>query len=86
MRSDVQEWRDESPFMYAAAPNGRVGVGVDARAGLVNDIGPEEDRWGCACRAMGVWGCGATTWTGVDGVGASGEETGCRSWLWPWSL
>ena len=66
--------------MYAAAPtpNGRVGVGVEARAGLVSETEPEDERCGCAGRATGVWGCGATT-----GVGAGGGDAGCRSWLCP---
>ncbi len=62
--SDVQEWRDESPFMYATPPNGRACVGVEERAvasalGVAFAKEPEDDRTGCGARGTGATGaCG----------------------------
>ena len=47
--------RDESPFMNA--PNGRVGVGVEPRTGLVIDTEDDGDRT-AAGRGVGVTGWG----------------------------
>ena len=77
MCAQTFNWRDESPFMYAAAPNGRVGVGVDERGLVAWALEIDEDRWGSG-RAVGVWGCG---WA-MTGVGAATGD-GSRSWLCP---
>ena len=78
--SDVQEWRDEPPFMFmfmyaTAPPNGRAGVGV-------------EDRKPASAPAL-AFGCvlileaeivpdDGRTGCGVRGTGA----TGVGGWGW----
>ena len=63
--------RDESPFMKDAAPNGRVGVGVEPRCGLVSaaENEPDEERC-CGVGRVGVGATGARGWGWARGAGA----------------